>query len=44
LVATLKIRLGRKKQLDTSPRLNLEELKEEKAVKYEVEVKTGLKP
>ena len=36
LVATLKIRLSRKKQLDTSARPNLEELKEEKAVKYEV--------
>ena len=39
LVATLKIRLGKKKKLVALPCLNLEELKEERAVAYEVEVK-----
>jgi hypothetical protein len=38
LVATLKIRLGKKKKLETPLRLNLEELKDEKATEYAVEV------
>jgi len=38
LVATMKIRLGKKKQLNILPRLNTKALVEEKAMEYKVEV------
>ena len=38
LVATLKVRLGKRRRQNSIPPLNLEELKEDKAVQFEAEV------
>ena len=44
LVATLKVRLGKRQRQDSIPPLNLEELKEDKAVQFAAEVTNRFTP